>query len=388
MDLNKIKDPSFLKELDIRQLNQLASDIREFLINNISKTGGHLSSNLGVVELTIALHYVFNSPKDKIFFDVGHQSYVHKILTGRASQFNTLRKYQGLSGFQKRCESEHDVWEAGHSSTALSGAVAMAIARDLDKQNFNVIPVVGDAAMVGGESLEALNHLGSINNKVIIILNDNQMAIGKSVGGFNDFLSSIRLSGTYNSIRMAAEELQEEYPERKLIVIDSLCACMGEGLLVYKAVQLKRAGKSLEEVAAWVEENKLHIMHNVTIDDLFHLHRGGRVSKASAIVGTMIQIKPIIHMDDHGELKVIGKESGRKKALTHIVDMAVKQSEGWDNDIVMITHGDCKEDAEFVARQVEKKMGVHNILINCIGTVIGSHTGPGVVAVFCMGNKR
>ena len=196
------------------------------------------------------------------------------------------------------------------------------------------------------------------------------------------------LSGTYNSIRMAAEELQEEYPERKLIVIDSLCACLGEGLLVYKAVQLKRAGKSLEEVAAWVEENKLHIMHNVTIDDLFHLHRGGRVSKASAIVGTMIQIKPIIHMDDHGELKVIGKERGRKKALTHIVDMAVKQSEGWDNDIVMITHGDCKEDAAFVARQVEKKMGVHNILINCIGTVIGSHTGPGVVAVFCMGNKR
>ena len=153
------------------------------------------------------------------------------------------------------------------------------------------------------------------------------------------------LSGTYNSIRMAAEELQEEYPEQKLIIIDSLCACMGEGLLVYKAVQLKRAGKSLEEVAAWVEENKLHIMHNVTIDDLFHLHRGGRVSKASAIVGTMIQIKPIIHMDDHGELKVIGKERGRKKALTHIVDMAVKQSEGWNNDIVMITHGDCKEDA-------------------------------------------
>lgn len=201
MDLNKIKDPSFLKELDIRQLNQLAQDIRYFLINNISKTGGHLSSNLGVVELTIALHYVFNSPKDKILFDVGHQSYVHKILTGRATQFKTLRKYQGLSGFQKRCESPHDVWEAGHSSTALSGAVAMAIARDLDNQDFSVIPVVGDAAMVGGESLEALNYLGSINNKVIIILNDNQMAIGKSVGGFGDFLSSIRLSGTYNNLK-------------------------------------------------------------------------------------------------------------------------------------------------------------------------------------------
>ncbi len=198
MDLNEIKDPSFLKELDIRQLNQLAQDIRYFLINNISKTGGHLSSNLGIVELTIALHYVFNSPKDKILFDVGHQSYVHKILTGRANQFKTLRKYQGLSGFQKRCESSHDVWEAGHSSTALSGAVAMAIARDLNNQDYSVIPVVGDAAMVGGE---ALNHLGSINNKVIIILNDNQMAIGKSVGGFGDFLSSIRLSGTYNNLK-------------------------------------------------------------------------------------------------------------------------------------------------------------------------------------------
>lgn len=201
MDLEKITDPSFLKELDIRQLNELAADIREFLIDNLSKTGGHLSSNLGVVELSIALHYVFDSPKDKIFFDVGHQSYVHKILTGRASQFPTLRQYQGLSGFQKRCESEHDPWEAGHSSTALSGALGMAVARDLNHENYHILPVIGDAAMVGGESLEALNHLGSINNKVIIILNDNQMAIGKSVGGFGDFLSSVRLSGTYNNLK-------------------------------------------------------------------------------------------------------------------------------------------------------------------------------------------
>lgn len=201
MDLNKIKDPSFLKELDIRQLNELAVEIRQFLINSISQTGGHLSSNLGVVELTIALHYVFNSPEDKIFFDVGHQSYVHKILTGRANQFATLRKYGGLSGFQKRCESEHDCFEAGHSSTALSAAIGMAVARDLNHQNFHVIPVIGDAAMVGGESLEALNHLGSINNKVIIILNDNQMAIGKSIGGFGEFLSSVRISGAYNNLK-------------------------------------------------------------------------------------------------------------------------------------------------------------------------------------------
>lgn len=199
---------------------------------------------------------------------------------------------------------------------------------------------------------------------------------------------SSALSVSYNSARIAAEDLKEEFPDSNIVVIDSKAASLGQGLLVYKAATLKKEGKSLEEVKTWIEENLNHMCHYFTVDDLFHLHRGGRVSKASAIVGTMIQIKPIIHMDDHGELKVIGKERGRKKALTHIVDMAVKQSEGWDNDIVMITHGDCKEDAEFVARQVEKKMGVHNILINCIGTVIGSHTGPGVVAVFCMGNKR
>ena len=199
---------------------------------------------------------------------------------------------------------------------------------------------------------------------------------------------SSALSGTFNSIRMAAEELMEEYPERKIITVDSLCACLGEGLLVYKAVQLKRAGKSLEEVAKWTEENKLHICHNVAIDDLNHLHRGGRVSKTAAIMGTMIQIKPIIHMNDNGELQVIGKQRGRKKALQHIVNMAVEQSKGWENDIIMITHGDCEEDAQYVANLVREKMGIENILINCIGSVIGSHTGPGVVAVFCMGEKR
>ena len=199
---------------------------------------------------------------------------------------------------------------------------------------------------------------------------------------------SSALSGTFNSIRMAAEELMEEYPERKIITVDSLCACLGEGLLVYKAVQLKRAGKSLEEVAKWTKENKLHICHNVAIDDLNHLHRGGRVSKTAAIMGTMIQIKPIIHMNDNGELQVIGKQRGRKKALQHIVNMAVEQSKGWENDIIMITHGDCEEDAQYVAKLVREKMGIENILINCIGSVIGSHTGPGVVAVFCMGEKR
>ena len=196
------------------------------------------------------------------------------------------------------------------------------------------------------------------------------------------------LSGTCNSMKIAGEELKEEYPEAKIIVIDTLCACLGEALLLYKALQQKEAGKTIEETAAWVEENKLHICHDVTVDDLNHLHRGGRVSKATAVVGTMVKIKPIIHMDDNGKLQVVGKERGRKKSLNKIVDMAVEQSEGWDNDIIMITHGDCIEDAEYVAGLVREKMGMDNILINNIGTVIGSHTGPGVVAVFCMGNKR
>lgn len=196
------------------------------------------------------------------------------------------------------------------------------------------------------------------------------------------------LSGTLNSMRIAGQMLEEKYPEAKVIVIDTLCACLGEGLLLHKALQQKAMGKTIDETAQWVEENKLHICHNVTVDDLNHLHRGGRVSKTTAVLGTLVQIKPIIHMDDNGKLQVIGKERGRKKSLNKIVDMAVEQSKGWDNDIIMITHGDCIEDAEYVAKLVREKMGIDNILINNIGTVIGSHTGPGVVAVFCMGNKR
>ena len=196
------------------------------------------------------------------------------------------------------------------------------------------------------------------------------------------------LSGTANSMRMAAEELSEEYPKQKIVAVDTLCACMGEGLLLHKALQLKEAGKTMEEVVQWVEENKLHICHDVTVDDLHHLHRGGRISKATAVLGSMVQIKPIIHMDENGKLQVIGKERGRKKSLNKIVDMAVEQIKGWDNDIAMITHGDCQEDAEYVAKLVRERLGIENILINNIGTVIGSHTGPGVVAVFVMGNKR
>ena len=212
MNLEDIKDPGFLKEMDKKQLDELAKEIREFLIDNISQTGGHFSSNLGVVDLTIALHYVFNSPEDKIFFDVGHQSYTHKILTGRAKDFPTLKKLDGLSGFQKRKESIHDVFEAGHSSTALSSAVGMAIARDLNGDNYSVVPVIGDAAMVGGPTLEALNYLGGSKTKVIVILNDNEMSISKNVGGFHNFLSDVRTSVSYNKAKADMKTLFKSIP--------------------------------------------------------------------------------------------------------------------------------------------------------------------------------
>ncbi|WP_461810616.1 DegV family protein [Faecalimonas sp.] len=196
------------------------------------------------------------------------------------------------------------------------------------------------------------------------------------------------LSGSYNSVRMAAEDLMEEYPEAKVVVIDSLCASMGEGLLLYKTLQLKEEKKSFEEIVKWIEENKLHICHNVTVDDLNHLHRGGRISKTTAILGTMVKIKPIIHMDNEGKLVVIGKERGRKKSLLTLLDRMEKQVKGYENDVVMITHGDCIEDAKYLEEQIKNRFGIEKIIINGIGSVIGSHTGAGVVAVFFMGNER
>lgn len=196
------------------------------------------------------------------------------------------------------------------------------------------------------------------------------------------------LSGSYNSVRMAAEDLMEDYPETKIVTIDSLCASMGEGLLLYKTLQLKEQGKNLDEIAEWVEANKLHICHNVTVDDLNHLHRGGRISKTTAVLGTMVKIKPIIHMDNEGKLVVIGKERGRKKSLLTLLDKMEKQMQGYQNDVVMITHGDCIEDAKYVEEQIRERFGIENIIVNGIGSVIGSHTGAGVVAVFFMGSGR
>lgn len=197
MNILDIQNPKFLKKLKKKELEKLSTEIRQFLIDKVSKNGGHLSSNLGIVDLTIAIHKVFDSPKDKIIFDVGHQSYTHKILTGRAKDFDKLRKFNGLSGFQKRNESIHDAYEAGHSSTSLSAALGYAIARDMNKKKYNVIAVIGDGSIGNGLAYEALNHIGSLKTPLIVILNDNEMSISKNVGAINNMLDKIRSNYKY-----------------------------------------------------------------------------------------------------------------------------------------------------------------------------------------------
>ncbi|MDB4868195.1 MAG: dxs [Cohnella sp.] len=183
----------------------MADEIRHFLIEKLSATGGHLAPNLGVVELTLALHYLYDSPSDKIIFDVGHQAYVHKMLTGRKDRFDTLRQKDGLCGFVKRSESEHDVWEAGHSSTSLSAAMGMAIARDLKGGTNKVIAVIGDGALTGGMALEALNHIGHEKRNLTVVLNDNEMSIAPNVGAIHNYLGKVRSDKTY---RKAKDELE------------------------------------------------------------------------------------------------------------------------------------------------------------------------------------
>ncbi|WP_088006378.1 1-deoxy-D-xylulose-5-phosphate synthase [Indiicoccus explosivorum] len=212
MDLHSITSPSFLKNMDRKQLEQLSEDIRAFLIENLSRTGGHIGPNLGVVELTLALHRTFNSPADKIIWDVGHQAYVHKILTGRAGQFDTLRQFKGLCGFPKRNESDHDVWETGHSSTSLSAAMGMAAARDIKGERNYVIPVIGDGALTGGMALEALNHIGHEQTDMTVILNDNEMSIAPNVGALHNVLGRLRTAGKYNKAKDELEDLLKRVP--------------------------------------------------------------------------------------------------------------------------------------------------------------------------------
>ena len=204
-----VNSPEDIKKLNREQLDALARELREYIIDVVSKNGGHLAPNLGVVELTLALHKVFSSPRDKLVFDVGHQSYVHKIITGRREEFKTIRKYGGLSGFPKISESEHDAFGTGHSSTSISAALGMAVARDLAGEDYHVVAIIGDGSMTGGLSFEAVNHAGNAHKKLIVVLNDNEMSIDRNVGAMSEYLNSLRTGEIYNRLKNNLAKLMQ-----------------------------------------------------------------------------------------------------------------------------------------------------------------------------------
>ena len=212
MILEKVNYPEDLKPLSIEDKKILAKEIREKVINTVSETGGHLASNLGVTELTIALHSVFNTPLDKIIWDVGHQTYVHKILTGRKNKLDSLRKMNGIAGFPKTTESVYDNFNTGHSSTSISVALGMARSRDIKRENNKIIAVIGDGALTGGMALEALNDVGSSNTNMIVILNDNEMSISKNVGGISMMLSKLRTKSVYVNSSLKGKKIIGRIP--------------------------------------------------------------------------------------------------------------------------------------------------------------------------------
>ena len=199
---------------------------------------------------------------------------------------------------------------------------------------------------------------------------------------------SSALSGSYNAAAMVAESLRDAFPERRVITIDSLSASMGEGLLVYYAAEQRRDGKSMDEVSDWLIENRLHLCHWFTVDDLFHLKRGGRISAATALVGTMLGVKPVLHVDDEGKLVAVGKVRGRRKSLETLVDEMEKTCTNPTEQLVFISHGDCVEDAQHVERLVRERLKVKDVQINYVDPVIGAHSGPGTVALFFLGVQR
>ena len=222
MILEKIKEANDVKQLSLLECEQLAQEIRDFLIRSLSETGGHLASNLGVVELTIALHRFLHFPEDKLVWDVGHQAYTHKILTGRKEQFATLRKTGGLSGFPKRKESDCDAFDTGHSSTSISAGLGLVQARDLKGENYQVVSVIGDGALTGGMAYEALNNAAELKKNFIIILNDNEMSITRNVGGMSSYLDHIRMAAPYTELKMGVTNALKKIPKVGDGMVDAL----------------------------------------------------------------------------------------------------------------------------------------------------------------------
>ena len=212
--LNNIKSPSDLKSYSPEELEFICDELREYIISTINEIGGHLAPTLGAIELTTALHYVYNTPEDKLIWDTGHQAYAHKVLTGRFDSFKTIRKYKGLSGFLKRTESEYDVFGAGHASTSISAGLGMACARDLDNEKFKVVSIIGDGALTGGLAFEALNNAGHLNKQLLVIVNDNDMSISPNIGAFRNYLVKIATNKSYNYVRGKIGRLITRLPKR------------------------------------------------------------------------------------------------------------------------------------------------------------------------------
>ena len=224
--LDRIQEPNDIKKIDEKDLPELAQDIREFLIANVSETGGHLASNLGCVELTIALHRAMDFPADKLVWDVGHQSYVHKILTGRKDQMTTLRKFGGLSGFPKTSESDCDAFNTGHSSTAMSAALGMACARGIKGTQEKIAAVVGDGSFTGGMVYEALNNMAEVKTGCLVVLNDNEMSIDHNVGGMSSYLSKLRVGQPYNDLKNGIEKALKMYLAAFRLAVKRWCGIL------------------------------------------------------------------------------------------------------------------------------------------------------------------
>jgi 1-deoxy-D-xylulose-5-phosphate synthase len=277
--LNRIDSPQDLKNLSIAEMGDLATDIRRVLIDSVAACGGHLAANLGVVELTIALHYVFNTPQDKIIWDVGHQSYVHKILTGRKDRMSGLRQFGGMSGFPKYEESPYDSFNTGHSSTSISAALGMVLARDIQKQNYSVISVTGDGAMTGGMTYEALNHAGNEGKDLIVILNDNEMSISKNVGAMSSYLNRLRTDPSYTRTKDEIENVLTKIP--------------GIGPNIARAAgRLKDTVKYLMVPGIWFEELGFTYIGPVSghnLDELIPMLKNARKMKGPVLIHTITE---------------------------------------------------------------------------------------------------
>lgn len=277
--LDTINSPEDIKKLNYEELEELSIELRDYIIEVVSKNGGHLASNLGVIELTLALHRVFDSPKDKIIWDVGHQSYVHKIITGRRESFKTLRTFGGISGFPKASESPHDVFNTGHSSTSISAALGMAKARDLKGEDYSIVAVIGDGSLGGGIALEALNNAANLNTNIILILNDNEMSISKNVGGLSTYLGRLRTGKIYFKFKREMEFILNKTPiiGKSLYRIAAKCRDWFKYLVV-KGIMFEELGfkylgpidghdiKTMERIISRAKTYKKHpvLIHVVT----------------------------------------------------------------------------------------------------------------------------